>query len=134
MRISIRCRAALACCGAAMALVTTAPAASAETTPPSYAPATLSAEEVQQICEDVVPHLRDRITKLTERINGGPEIRGSVAWLRARAADQRSKGHTQRADQLDQRAQRRQSRIGDLHNAQQRLDAFATAHCPGGGK
>jgi hypothetical protein len=123
-------RLALAGCGSALGLLALAPLASAQTTSAApVAPITLSPEESQQVCNDWVPRLQKRAGNLTARINGGPEIQGSVANLKARAADQRAKGHTERADQLDQRATKRQGRIGELATAKQKLDAFATAHC-----
>ncbi len=123
-------RLALAGCGSAACLLALAPLASAQTTSPSpVAPITLSPAESQQVCSDWVPKLQKRAGNLEKRINGGPEVQGSVANLKARAADQRAKGHTARADQLDQRATKRQGRIGELDAAKQKLDAFASAHC-----
>jgi hypothetical protein len=123
-------RLALAGCGSAACLLALAPLASAQTTSPApVAPITLSPEESQQVCGDWVPKLQKRADNLKQRINGGAEITGSVANLKARAADQRTKGHTARADQLDQRATKRQGRVGELDTAKQKLDAFAAAHC-----
>jgi hypothetical protein len=93
------------------------------------APITLSPEESQQLCNDMLPKLAERIDKLTARINGGPEVKGSVQWLRAHAQDQRNKGHEKAADRLDRRAERRSGRIPELNNAKARLDAFRTNHC-----
>ena len=124
-------RLALAGCGSAFCLLALAPLASAQTTtaPAPVAPITLSPEESAQVCNDWVPRLQKRADNLTTRINGGAEITGSVANLKARAQDQRAKGHTARADQLDQRATKRQGRIAELATAKQKLDAFAGAHC-----
>src|SRR3954465_4162951 len=128
MRGTTWTRLALAGCGTAVGLLVAAPRASAQTTAP-VAPITLSPEESQQVCSDWVPKLQKRAANLEKRINGGPEVKGSVANLKARAADQRAAGHTARADQLDQRATKRQGRIGELDTAKQKLDAFAAAHC-----
>ncbi len=128
MRGTTWTRLALAGCGSAACLLVAAPLASAQTTAP-VAPITLSPEESQQVCSDWVPKLQKKADNLKTRINGGAEITGSVANLKARAADQRTKGHTQRADQLDQRATKRQGRIGEIDAAKQKLDAFASAHC-----
>ncbi|HJQ47314.1 MAG TPA: hypothetical protein VJ870_13515 [Amycolatopsis sp.] len=128
MRIS----AAIVGLGTAALLAVGAPAAYADTTAPptpSYGPITLSPEESQHLCADVLPKLIDRKNKLTARINGDADTKGSVAWLKARAQAQRVKGHTQIADQLDQRADRRQGRLGDLAKVQQQLTAFQNAHC-----
>ncbi|MEV7094300.1 hypothetical protein AB0M80_15860 [Amycolatopsis sp. NPDC051045] len=128
MRGTTWTRLALAGCVSAVGLLVAAPLASAQT-PSPVAPITLSPEESQQVCSDWVPKLQKKADNLKKRITGGPEISGSVANLKARAADQRAKGHTARADQLDQRAGKRQGRIGELDAAKQKLDAFASAHC-----
>jgi hypothetical protein len=59
-------------------------------------------------------------------------VAGSVATLKARAADQRAKGRTQQADRLDKRADKRSGQIAALNSAKQRLDTFNTAHCTPG--
>jgi len=123
-------RGAVACCGAAITVLAMAPIASAQTTTPApVAPITLSPEESQQVCGDWVPKLTKRAAGLTARINGGPEVRGSVANLKAKAADQTAKGHTAIADRLTKRADKRSGRIAELNTAKQRLDTFAAAHC-----
>ncbi|WP_340684000.1 hypothetical protein LCL61_36810 [Amycolatopsis coloradensis] len=116
----------IALCLTAAGLVALAPAASAQ------APITLSPEESQQLCAEWLPKLTQRTTKLTERINGGPEIRGSVANLKARAEGQRKKGHNDTADRLQKRADKRNGRLPELTAAKQKLDAFAGAHCKAG--
>jgi hypothetical protein len=129
----------MAGCGAALGLAALAPVASADdTTPPppptQYAPTTLSPQETQQMCDQMLPKIDDRIAKATARINGGPEVKGSVAWLKAKAQDQRNKGHQQAAERLDKRADRRAGRVGDLTQLKQRAESFRTAHCqPAGG-
>ncbi|MDS0136554.1 MULTISPECIES: hypothetical protein [unclassified Amycolatopsis] len=128
MRGTTWTRLALAGGASAVCLLVAAPLASAET-PTPVAPITLSPEESQQVCSDWVPKLQKRADNLKKRINGGAEVKGSVANLKARAADQRAAGHTARADQLDQRATKRQGRVGELDAAKQKLDAFASAHC-----
>jgi hypothetical protein len=133
-------RLALAGGGIAAGLLAVTPLASAQSsTPPSapaaVAPITLSPGESQQVCGDWVPKLRKRSQNLTERINGGAEVAGSVANLKARSADQKAKGHTAAADRLQKRADQRQARISQLADAKQKLDAFASAHCkPAGTK
>ncbi|MCU1682537.1 MAG: hypothetical protein JWQ81_3276 [Amycolatopsis sp.] len=135
-------RLTITCCGAAVSVLALAPIASAQTTatpaPPTTSttptstpvgPITLSPEESQQVCGDWVPKLTARTEKLTARINGGPEVAGSVANLKARAADQTAKGHTAAADRLTKRADKRAGRISDVNAAKQKLDAFNAAHC-----
>jgi predicted secreted protein len=131
MRISIRRAAVMGCCAAA-ALSVSVPVASAETTEPttpSYGQVTLSPEESQHLCADLLPRLIDRRNKLVARINGGAGTKGSVAWLRARADSQRAKGHTQIADQLVRRADRRAGRVDDLKSIEDRLTTFKNSHC-----
>ncbi|OXM44299.1 hypothetical protein [Amycolatopsis alba] len=117
----------IAVCLTAAGLVALAPAASAQT-----APITLSPEESQQLCAEWLPKLTERTTKLTDRINGGPEIRGSVANLKARAEDQRKKNHADTADRLQKRADKRSGRLPELAAAKKKLDDFAGAHCKAG--
>ncbi|MEC3977464.1 hypothetical protein [Amycolatopsis sp. H20-H5] len=124
-----RRRLALAGCGTAVILLAAAPLAAAETSGTPVAPITLSPEESQQVCGDWVPKLTTRATKLTDRINGGPEVAGSVANLKARAEDQKKKGHADAADRLTKRAEKRSGRLADLATAKQKLDAFTGAHC-----
>jgi hypothetical protein len=137
MRISTwNRRIAITGCCAALGLATVAPIASAQQTPPPapVAPITLSPEESQQVCSEMVPKLQKRSAKAIERINGGPEVRGSVQNLRARAQDQRAKGHQKVAERLEQRAERRAGRINELNAAKAKLDAFQANHCqPVGG-
>ncbi|WP_326837272.1 hypothetical protein VSH64_20650 [Amycolatopsis rhabdoformis] len=137
-------RLALAGGGVAAGLLVVTPLAVADTSAPpappasstaAVAPITLSPEESQQVCGDWVPKLQKRAKNLTDRINGGAEVEGSVANLKARSADQKAKGHTAAADRLQKRADKRQSRISQLGDATNKLNAFATAHCkPAGTK
>ncbi|HWD04806.1 MAG TPA: hypothetical protein VG674_20385 [Amycolatopsis sp.] len=129
-------RLALAGCGVAAGLLAVTPLASADTSAPPAtpsAPITLSPQESQQVCGQWVPQLQKRTQNLTNRIIGGPEVAGSVANLKARANDQRGKGHTAAADRLQKRADKRQSRLGQLADAKKQLDAFAAAHCQSSG-
>ncbi|WP_181772521.1 hypothetical protein [Amycolatopsis pittospori] len=123
----------IAACLTAAGLVALAPAASAQSTPPpAPGPITLSPEESQLLCADWLPKLTKRTAKLTERINGGPEIRGSVANLKARAEDQRKKNHNDFADKLQKRADKRSGHLPELAAAKQKLDSFTGAHCKAG--
>ncbi len=133
-----RYRAAIAGGAAAVGMAVLPPASSAETddppTPPSapttqYAPITLSQEESQRLCGEVLPRLADRVTRLSERVTGGPDVRGSAAWLAERAENQRAKGHPRIAERLDERAERRAGRIDQLNRVEQRLDGFRSKHC-----
>ncbi len=117
----------IAACLTAAGLIALAPAASAQTSP-----ITLSPEESQQLCADWLPKLTQRTAKLADRVNGGPEIRGSVANLKARAEDQRKKNHNDFAEKLQKRADKRSGRLPELTAAKQKLDAFTGAHCKAG--
>ncbi|TCO45115.1 hypothetical protein EV646_109290 [Kribbella antiqua] len=105
-------------------------AQAADPTPsPSYAPITLSPEESQRLCADVLPKLIARREKLATRISGGADVKGSAAWLKARAAKQRAKGHEKVADKLEKRAERRGARLEQLGKIKTELEAFKTKHC-----
>lgn len=88
------------------------------------APITIGPDQVRQICEQRVPKIEDRITRLAKRIEGGPEVIGSVQWLQAQAKD-----HPDRAQQLNDRAKRRQDDLTKLDDAGKKIDAFKSAHC-----
>lgn len=106
--------------------------ASADPTPtptPSYKPVTLSPEESQKLCAERLPKMIARRDKLAAKINGGADVKGSVAWLKARAAEQKAKGHTKVAERLEKRAERRSERATDLAAAKTKLEAFKAAHC-----
>ncbi|TCO35718.1 hypothetical protein EV652_101603 [Kribbella steppae] len=96
---------------------------------PTYGPITLSAEESQRLCAEVLPKLIARREKLATRINGGADVKGSVAWLKARAVKQRAKGHEKVATQLEKRAERRAGRLEQLGKIKGELEAFKTKHC-----
>lgn len=109
---------------AALGLTSTGVAAAQD-----YAPITIGPEKVKQLCEQRAPKVEERITRLTTRINGGPEVHGSTAWLRARAQEARDKGDTARAERLERRLERRQDQSTRLGDAQRRVDEFQAAHC-----
>lgn len=90
---------------------------------------TLSAEQVQNLCEKRLPKIEQRVTRLLDRINGGPEVRGSVEWLRARATTERDAGRETTAQLLEERADRRAGRVDQLNQAKQWATDFRTEHC-----
>jgi hypothetical protein len=108
-----------------------APAASAQSTSPAPAPVTitLSPEQVDRICNERLPRVQARVNKSIERINGGVDVVGSAAWLRARAQKQREAGREQLATQLEQRAERRLGHIDKLNRANQRIADVQAKHC-----
>ncbi|PPK64475.1 hypothetical protein V5P93_007074 [Actinokineospora auranticolor] len=92
---------------------------------------TLSPEQVGKICQQRIPRIEQRVTKLTERINGGAEVRGSVAWLKARAEKERAAGRETTAQVLEERAEKRAGRVDQLNQAKQRAADFKTKYCGG---
>lgn len=111
-------------------LVGGAATASATTTDPSEpVTITLSPEQVQQLCENRLPKIEQRVTRLLDRINGGPEVRGSVEWLRAHATTERDAGRETSAQLLEERADRRAGRVDQLNQAKQWAADFRTEHC-----
>jgi hypothetical protein len=110
-------------------LVGGAATASATTDPSEPVTITLSPEQVQHLCEKRLPKIEQRITRLLDRINGGPEVRGSVEWLRARATTERDAGRETTAQLLEERADRRAGRVDQLNQAKQWAADFRTEHC-----
>lgn len=90
---------------------------------------TLSPEQVQHLCEKRLPKIEKRVTRLLDRINGGPEVRGSVEWLRTRATTERDAGRETTAQLLEERADRRAGRVDELNQAKQWATDFQTEHC-----
>jgi len=93
------------------------------------APITISPEKVRKLCEERTPRVEARIAKATERINGGPEVKGSIQYLKAQAQKARDAGKADRAKLLDDRATVRADRLVTLGNATKRLEKFKSAHC-----
>ena len=110
----------------AVGLATTGVASAQDKT---YAPVTLSPEQVKKICEQRLPRIEARVTRLTTRINGGPDVHGSTAWLKAEAQKARDAGDTARAERLDKRVERRGDQVSRLGKAQERVDKFQAEHC-----
>ncbi|POM26729.1 hypothetical protein BTM25_11350 [Actinomadura rubteroloni] len=113
--------------GAALALVLTgtsgvAVADTGPTAKPTAAPKT--AKHVAKFCARV-DRVSKRVDKLTGRISGGPDQRGSVRWLQARADKVRTK-NPQRAALIDQRIALRQNRLAVLKLRDQGLTKAQT--------
>lgn len=98
-------------------------------TPTGPAPITISAGEVAHLCQDRIPPLKAKVTKLINLIDAGPTTVGSTAWLHAEAQQARSAGRTARADILDGRAERRGGVLVILQNVQNKIDQFDSARC-----
>jgi hypothetical protein len=103
--------------------------ASATTDPSEPVTITLSPEQVANLCEKRLPKIERRTTRLLDRINGDETVRGSVAWLRARAATERDAGRETSAQLLEERADRREGRVGQLDQIKQWVTDFRTQHC-----
>ena len=112
-----------------MPATTTASATSSPTPTPSYKQVTLSPEESQRLCAEKLPKLIERRDKLAKRISGGADVKGSVAWLKARAEKHKAKGHDRIAAQLEKRAERRSGRLEQLATMKTKLETFKTEHC-----
>jgi hypothetical protein len=82
----------------------------ADTPPPTAAPGHANSA----ICTKRVPAVLARIDKLTTRINGDASVKGSTAWLRAKADEARAAGYTALADLLTARADGRPGRLDEL--------------------
>ncbi|MBC6446629.1 hypothetical protein [Actinokineospora xionganensis] len=90
---------------------------------------TLSPEQVQNLCEKRLPKAEKRIAKLLARINGDAQVKGSVAWLKARAEKERAAGRETSAQVLRERAERRAGRVEQLNKANDRVTQFQSKHC-----
>ena len=113
-------------------LVGSTTVASADPSPtptPTYKQVTLSPEESQRLCAEKLPKLIERRDKLAKRISGGADVKGSVAWLKARAEKQKAKGHEKIAAQLQKRADRRSERLTQLGTMKTKLETFKSQHC-----
>ena len=109
---------------------TTVASADPSPTPtPTYKQVTLSPEESQRLCAEKLPKLIERHDKLAKRISGGADVKGSVAWLKARAEKQKAKGHEKIAAQLQKRADRRSERLTQLSTMKTKLETFKSQHC-----
>jgi hypothetical protein len=124
-------RAAAAGCAAVLGLglVGSGVASAQDDTSTEPAPITVSPQQVKQLCEQRVPRLEGRLNRLVNRINGGPDVVGSTAWLHQQAQQAKANGRQTRADALENRAGRRDDVLGRLRGAQQKLATFKSNHC-----
>jgi len=125
----------LAVVGLTISAATVAGAATA-TAQPSSPPSgdvtvTLSAEQVAFLCDKRLPKVETRATKLVERINGGADVRGSTAWLKARAQKERDAGRETSAQLLEERADRRAGRVDELNKIKGWAADFRAKYCGG---
>lgn len=111
-----------------LALVVAVPSAASAQEPVTI---TLSPEQVQRICENRIPRIEQRASRALERVSGGPRVRGSVEWLKARAAKEREAGRETSAQLLDERAERRAERAPQLEDVKAKAGEFKAKHCGG---
>ncbi|HWM04403.1 MAG TPA: hypothetical protein VNP92_18865 [Actinophytocola sp.] len=90
---------------------------------------TLNAEQVTWLCDKRLPKIEKRTGKLVERITGDAETRGSAAWLRAKAEEERTAGRETSAQLLEERADRRESKVDKLNQINKWAADFRTEHC-----
>jgi hypothetical protein len=104
----------------------TQPAPSSE---PGSVTITLSPEQVQRLCDNRLPKIETRTTKLVERIQGDENTRGSAAWLRARAKKETDAGRDETAKLLEERADRREGFVDPLNKINKWATDFSAQHC-----
>jgi len=116
--------------------VLTAVAATTLTLPASAAPnastapvASVDSEDLTLLCQDRLPTLQARAAHLIDVIEGGPEVAGSVEWLHAKADEAEANGQPERARLLDQRADRRATRVEDITRVLETLEDAAATYC-----
>ena len=106
---------------AAGALVLGAGPALADTPPSDHANSA--------ICTQRIPAVLARIDKLTGRINGDASVKGSTAWLRAKADQARAAGYPALADLLTARAGERPGRLDELAKLRSDVQHVQTTDC-----
>lgn len=104
-------------------------AATASADPSEPVTITLSPDQVQNLCDKRLPKIEKRVTRLLDRIQGDADTRGSVAWLRAKAATERDAGRESSAQLLEERADRRAGHVDQLNKIKQWAADFTTQHC-----
>ena len=125
----------IAVVGLALTMVTTATlagstVAGADPTPSGPVTITLSPEQVGLLCGRL-SKADTRATKLIDRINGGPDVKGSAEWLKARAKKERDAGRETSAKLLEERAARRAGRVDELNKIKGFATDFKTKYCGG---
>jgi hypothetical protein len=90
---------------------------------------TLSPEQVTFLCDQRLPRIEKRTSKLVERIQGDEETRGSAANLRARADREREAGRETTAQTLEERADRREGFVDKLNQINQWAVDFRGQYC-----
>jgi len=81
------------------------------------------------ICTQRIPAVLARIDKLTARVNGDASVKGSTAWLRAKANEARAAGYTALADLLTARADSRPGRLDELTKLRSDVEHVKETDC-----
>ncbi|HEV7647586.1 MAG TPA: hypothetical protein VGP26_05435 [Actinophytocola sp.] len=114
---------------AAVAVAQEDPSSQPAPSEPGSVTITLSAEQVQALCDRRLPKIQTRTSKLVERIQGDENTSGSAAWLRARAKKESDAGRTETAQLLEERADRREGFVDPLNKINKWAADFSAAHC-----
>jgi hypothetical protein len=115
--------------GAAVATAQEDPSTQPTPSEPGSVTITLSPEQVTRLCENRLPKIEKRTSRLVERIQGDESTRGSAAWLRARAKKERDAGREETAQLLEERADRREGHVDQLNKINKWATDFQTQHC-----
>jgi hypothetical protein len=83
------------------------------------------------ICTKRIPAVLARIDELTARVNGDASVKGSTAWLRAKANEARAGGYTALADLLTARADSRPGRLDELTKLRADVQHVKETDCAG---
>ena len=81
------------------------------------------------VCTQRIPAALDRIDRLTDRINGDADTRGSTAWLKAKSEQARAAGFVALADLLDTRAGLRPQRLDALSDLEHDVQDVQAEDC-----
>lgn len=128
-RTSVTGRTAIVCCAVVSGVLLGGSATALAEQPSSPVTITLSPEQVTFLCEKRLPKVEKRVTRLIERITGGPEVRGSTEWLKNRADKERAAGRETTANLLEERAERRAGRLDELNKIKGWVTDFQSQHC-----
>ena len=83
----------------------------------------------QKTCSERIPKLLARIDKVTARINGDTNTKGSTAWLTAKETTARNAGDNALADLIAARLSHRQDRLNQLATARTTVQDIQKKDC-----
>jgi hypothetical protein len=96
---------------------------------PAAPPSSPPAFDVKRVCDQRIPKIEERATKLVTRITGDANVTGSSANLRARAERAKNAGNDAQADWLNGRAQHRDDRVAVVRKALDQLNSYKQKYC-----